>query len=289
MSNPPSIAPANVEEAQRWDNETGHVWVKNQERIDAFLAPFAARALEAAKAAPGMRVLDVGCGAGTTTLALARSVGASGRVVGLDVSGPMLALARERARAAGAAQIELIQGDAQQHDFGAERFDLLFSRFGVMFFADPLAAFRNLARALVPGARLTFVCWQAPASNPWVALPLAAIAPVVAPLPPLPPDAPGPFAFAERARVKGLLEGAGFDDVSAQSLEIEVELGSDLAAAVEFALEIGPASRAVNLAGGSARSDATPRLRELLARHLGPRGVTLGSAAWLFSAVRSGS
>ncbi len=236
---------------------------------------------------PGHRVLDIGCGTGSSTLALARSVGAGGRVVALDVSGPMLARARERAREAGLAdRIDFIEGDAQLHDLAPARCDLLFSRFGVMFFADPVAAFRNLGRALVPGARLAFVAWQDVPSNAWVAQPLAAIAGAVPALPPLPPEAPGPFAFADRARVIGILEAAGFRDVAARSLESELTLGADVDAAVVMALEIGPPSRAIRLGGEPARRAAEPLLRELFARHLGPGGVTFGSAAWLFTGTR---
>jgi SAM-dependent methyltransferase len=283
-----TIAPGNAEQARRWNEENADVWVEQQPRIDALLAPLGARVLEAAKAAPGERVLDVGCGAGTTTLALARSVGARGRVVGLDVSAPMLALARERAREAGVAdRIDFIEADAQQQDLAPARFDLLFSRFGVMFFADPVAAFRNLARALVPGGRLAFLCWQAIPRNPWVALPLAALADVLPAQPPLPPDEPGPFAFADRARVTGILEAAGFRDVAAQSLEADLALAADLDGAVAMALDVGPPARAVRLAGEAVRRAAEPVLRELFARHLGPRGVTLGSATWLFTGTRS--
>jgi SAM-dependent methyltransferase len=280
------IAAANREEARRWNEEMGPLWVEHQERIDALLEPLGSLALAEANAQLGASVLDVGCGAGTTSLALARRVGPGGRVLGLDVSAPLVALARERAVRAGLTQLEIVEGDAQQQELPAQSFDLLFSRFGVMFFADPTAAFRNLVRALRPGARLTFVCWQAPERNPWVALPLAAVARVLTLPAPPPPDVPGPFAFADRARVSRLLAAAGFADVEARSVELDLAFGSDIDSALILALQAGPASRVVREAGDAGRRAAEPVLRELLARHLGPHGVTFGSAAWLFTARR---
>jgi SAM-dependent methyltransferase len=224
----------------------------------------------------GRRVLDVGCGCGATSLALAAAVGPSGGVLGVDISAPMLARARERAAVAGVAHARFEAADAQTHAFPPASFDTLFSRFGVMFFVDPAAAFANLARALVPGARLAFVCWQALPKNPWMAVPLMAAAQHVA-LPPPPP------------RVTRVLAGAGFADVAFEAFEptIAVAAGADLDATVEFLLQMGPAAQAIREAGEGAAEKARGALREALGPYDGPDGVRMASAAWIVTARRA--
>ena len=199
---------ANTEQREYWNEQAGPTWVRNQERLDAQIQPWGELALNALAAAPGEAVLDVGCGCGATSLALAAQVGPEGRVVGLDLSGPMLARARERAAAEGRANVSFLQADAQTHAFAPE-FDALFSRFGVMFFDDPPAAFANLAGALRPGGRLSFACWQGREQNGWVSIPMAALIGEVELPPPPAPDAPGPFALGDPDRLRALLEGAG--------------------------------------------------------------------------------
>ena len=200
----------NAEQIEYWNSERARKWVELQERMDALIEAFGARAIERAGLAAGERVIDVGCGCGGTTLDLAGRVGARGRVLGVDISAVMLSRARERAKSVGLANVEFVDADAQTHAFEAGAWDCAFSRFGVMFFADPARAFANLRRALRQGGRVSFACWRAMPENEWVTVPLTALMKVIAPPPPPLPGAPGPFAFGDPQRVRGLLGEAGF-------------------------------------------------------------------------------
>ncbi len=282
------MAETNAEQRTYWNEQAGPVWVAMQERMDAQIRAHGERALAALSAQPGERILDVGCGCGDTALALARAVGAKGRVHGVDISAPMLARARERAAAAGFAHATFELADAQTHALPASSFDALFSRFGVMFFEAPAVAFANLARAIRPGGRLVFACWQPIAANPWVSVPLAAIASVVSLPAPPPPGAPGPFAFADPALVRGILEAAGFTGLAFRDEQVPMTFGAiDEAAA--FLTEMGPASRAVRDAGGGEplRAKAQSAIRAAIARHEHGGRVELPSAIWVVSAARA--
>ncbi|HEY5658515.1 MAG TPA: class I SAM-dependent methyltransferase, partial [Myxococcota bacterium] len=169
----PATGP-NAEQIQYWNHASGPGWVAAQARIDGQVAPFGLLAMERAGIVEGERVLDVGCGTGQSTLQLVERVGRKGSVTGIDVSAPMLARATERAKQAGFKNVSFLRADAQTHRFDPRHFDLIYSRFGVMFFADPRAAFANLRTALTPGGHLSFVCWQERAKNPWMLEPLLA-------------------------------------------------------------------------------------------------------------------
>jgi SAM-dependent methyltransferase len=277
----------NAEQIKYWNEQAGPVWLAQQAALDQRLARFGELALERAKIGAGERVLDVGCGCGATALELARRVGPDGQVLGVDISEPMLSRARERAQAAGAANVAFEWGDAQQHAFALERFDLVFSRFGVMFFTDPPAAFANLLRALRPGGRLAFVCWQEPARNPWLAVPTRAIAAHLTLPPPAAPDAPGPFAFADAARTRAILEHGGFEDVALAPVETSFFVGASLDEAIQFALTIGPAAVLLRDAPSDVAARARDSVREALAPHQRPGGVELGAAVWVATARRS--
>jgi SAM-dependent methyltransferase len=214
----------NAQQITYWNQEAGPKWVEFQEALDQQIEPLGRAALDRAQPAPGERALDVGCGCGQTTLEIARRGGERGEVLGVDLSGPMLARARERAQAAGLGRARFLAADAQTHRFEPAHYQLVFSRFGVMFFENPVAAFRNLRAALAPGGRLAFLCWREIAQNPWVLEPMAALARHI-PLPaPAAPDAPGPFAFASAERVRGILEQAGFGAVALEPQDAEMAL-----------------------------------------------------------------
>jgi SAM-dependent methyltransferase len=177
---------------------------------------------------PGQRVLDLGCGSGRTTLELASRVGPGGEAVGVDISAEMLAKARERAAQPGTGNVAFVHADVQVHDLGEARFDAAYSRFGVMFFADPVAAFANVRRALRPGAMLSFVCWQSVFDNEWMLLPGAAVASVIGSLPPMPaPGEPGPFSLADPGRARAVLEAAGFGSVIVEPHADQVVISAD--------------------------------------------------------------
>jgi SAM-dependent methyltransferase len=275
----------NREQSRLWNEQAGPKWVAMQRQLDAELESLGAAVIDALDLRAGERVLDVGCGAGATALALAARV-APGEVVGVDISEPLLALARERA--AGVADLRFERADAQTATFAGPPFDVVFSRFGVMFFADPVAAFVNLRAALRPGGRLGFVCWRAMEDNGWFTVPLAAALPHLPGPPEMPPPgAPGPFAFADGERTRELLERAGFVDVEVTPLDRELPMGADgLDESVELVLQIGPVARALATAADDLRRTVRGAVREALARHEGPRGVTLPAAAWLVRARR---
>ena len=191
---------ANAGQIDYWNDEAGPKWVRLQELLDHQLADLGLFVVERAAPAAGERVLDIGCGCGASSLELAQRVGPKGSVLGVDVSEPMLARARERARHAGVDNLQFQRGDAQVTPFEPGSFDLVHSRFGIMFFEDPPAAFANMRRALAPNGRVTFVCWQPLSENPWMRIPMAAALPHIE-LPPIPaPGAPGPFALGDDGR-----------------------------------------------------------------------------------------
>jgi SAM-dependent methyltransferase len=279
------MAEINAEQRAYWNEQAGPVWVSMQERMDVQIRAHGERALAQLGARAGERVIDVGCGCGDTTLTIAGAVGAGGRVLGLDISAPMLARARERAAAARLGQVAFELADAQSHALPESAFDALFSRFGVMFFASPTTAFANLARALRPGGRVVFACWQPPAANPWVSVPMGALASVVPLPPPPPPDAPGPFAFGETERVRGILGEAGLSDIQFLDERLPMTF-ADIDEAAGFLTEMGPASRAVREAGGGEplREKAQSAIRDAIAPYAKGRRVELPSAIWVVRA-----
>ncbi|MEE8579987.1 MAG: class I SAM-dependent methyltransferase, partial [Myxococcota bacterium] len=277
-----------------WNEQAGPKWVAKQEMLDAQLALLGECGLDAAALSEGERVLDVGCGCGASTLELVQRVGSSGEVVGIDVSKVMLARARERARVRRLENIHFQCADAQVFAFDSGHFDALTSRFGVMFFSDPGAAFANLLQALRPGGRLAFVCWQPLAANPWMHVPMAAAGSVV-PLPPRPPpDAPGPFSFGDPERVDRILREALFDHVTIDALETTLSIGgeTDLDQAVDFVLDLGPTAALLREVDETTRSRARSAVREALSPYqrgddrLGSR-VEMPCAVWLVRARRA--
>ena len=200
-------------------------------------------ALAAAAPRRGERVLDVGCGTGTTVLRLAEGVGPSGRVLGVDISEQQLALARQRVAAAGVNQAQLVLDDAATHHFAPETFDLGFSRFGVMFFADPVAAFGNIRGAMKRSGRLLLAVFRSGPENPWATASVAAISHLVPPPAPLGPEEPGQFSWSDPARVKRILDGAGFRNVGLTPLDLSFVMGRNAAEAAEFATFIGQGAR----------------------------------------------
>lgn len=272
---------SNQEQIDYWNGNAGTTWVDSQERMDKMLAPLTSPLLAAAAAKSGERVLDVGCGCGDTSLQLAAN-GAS--VWGVDISEPMLKRAAARAQLDGQANVSFSTADAAAHSFKSEQ-DLLFSRFGVMFFADPTAAFTNLHSALNTDGRLCFLCWQPPRSNPWMSTAGAAISSFL-PEPATKPDprAPGPFAFADVDYLTGILEQAGFNHIDMSPVTADLHIADTLDEAMESQSRIGPLARALSELEGAPRIAALAAAREALADKMTPTGLDLGAACWLVQA-----
>lgn len=282
---PDEIAADNAEQGGAWNGDDGRYWVQHRERQEARYRRLTPHLMAAAGIQADSRVLDIGCGSGGTSLEAARAA-AEGAVLGVDVSAPMLAEARKQAAGSGLPQVTFERGDAQVHLFEDGAFDIAISRFGVMFFADPEAAFANIARALRPGGQLAFLCWRSVRDNPYLTVPMGAIAPYVQ-LPELEaPGAPGPFSLVDTDRIEKLLDSAGFDEITISAVDEPMWMGTDPDDVVAYQLGI-PASRAMLAeASAEARAKTETALRNALAEHQGPDGVTLGSAAWLVTARR---
>ena len=278
----------NAQQIEYWNDVSGTRWVEMNDVIDAQISPLGEAAMTGV--APGERVLDVGCGCGQTSLQLAERVGDAGQVVGLDISAVMLARARERAEASRLTNTTFRNADAQTESFAGD-FDVLFSRFGVMFFASPEAAFANLRSALRPGGRLTFLTWQSLGANPWMQVPLAAAAKHLPPGgPPPDPTAPGPFAFADATRVEGLLTAAGFEEVAHESLERELLVGGgrSLDETVSFLVQLGPTNTALRDVDDALRARVLTEIRAALEPYHDGSAVRMPAAAWIVSARSPG-
>lgn len=271
-----------------WNGPGGERWVAAQAQMEAMLAPVADALIAHASVRPGMTILDVGCGYGATTLALAQAVGTDGRVVGLDVSAPMLGLAR--ARSAGVANITWIEADAATHAFAPASVDLVFSRFGVMFFGDPAAAFANLRRALRPDGRLVFACWRTAEENPWIQIPAKAVFAHVPPPPRPGPEEPGMLSFGDPARVTRILTQAGFAAPRFTKLDLTIDLGGGrgLEAATEQVLSMRPASEALLDQPHAVRAAVAASVRAALAPYTADGAVGLPGAVWLVDALQGG-
>ena len=269
-----------AEQAAYWKGAGGTMWLGAYDRIERGIAGFSEVALAAAKAGPGERVLDVGCGTGRTTAELARAVGAGGHVLGVDISEPLVGAAR--AQGLGNASFEV--GDATTWPFEAGSFDLVFSRFGVMFFGDPVAAFTNIRRAIKPTGRLVFICWRTPAENPWAAVPMRAAQPFLPPTERPGPEEPGQYSFGDRARVERILGRAGFGGLSIEPVDLMLNQGKDVPSVMQNIGDFGPLARAFKDVAPEQIAKAKAAIAEALKPHATAEGVQLAGACWLVRA-----
>ncbi len=276
----------NAAQIAYWNERAGLTWTEYQERLDALFEPITALALEAAAPEAGEHVIDIGCGCGATVLALAHRVGPIGAVTGFDVSAPMSARARERIKAAGLTNAEVVLSDAATHSFTPGAADLLFSRFGVMFFADPVAAFANLRQAMRPGGRLRFVVWRALTENPWFMVPLEVARALLPPQPPTDPNAPGPFALANPERTLAVLQNSGWRDgmLTRHDVPMRFAPSGHLEEATDFATRVGPLARMLMEETPDVRMKVWEAVREALKAYDGPAGISLSGSIWVISA-----
>jgi len=273
----------NAEQIRYWNEDAGPKWVAFGDRLDGHIEALGRLAMDRAAVAAGERVLDVGCGCGHSTLLLGERVGAAGHVTGIDISAPMLERAAQRARDAGAANLDFAVADAQTAELAGGPFDLVYSRFGVMFFQDPPAAFANLRRVLGAEGRLAFVCWQPLGANPWLLEPLLAAGKhVELPAPPE-PGAPGPFSLGDRDHLRAVLGEAGYERIEIEGVETQLTLGGSggVDEATGFLLEgVGPTSRILAQADAATRDAVAQAVRQVVASHLTPEGVRMDCAVW---------
>jgi SAM-dependent methyltransferase len=275
---------ANSDQLEAWDGAEGEHWSTHEERYDSATRAHSRQLGELAAIARDEHVLDLGCGCGSTTRDAARAA-RDGSALGIDLSSQMLERARRRALEEGVDNVSFVHGDAQVHAFGDAPFDVVISRFGAMFFADPVVAFVNVGEALRPGGRLALVAWQELARNEWVSAIRGALA-QGRELPTPPPDAPGPFGFARPDHVRSVLTAAGFRDVQVDEVDAEFWLGDDAEDAYGFVGDLGLVGGLLHDLPLPAQDAARAELRATLAAHAGPDGVVFGSRAWAISAVR---
>lgn len=281
------ITGPNAEQIEFWNGVAADKWIEHNALLDRMLARPGLRAIDRAAPEPGEHALDVGCGCGDTTLELARRVAPTGSVTGVDVSAPMLAFAQERAADA-AVPVCIVNADAETCDLPPATFDLVYSRFGVMFFNSPEAAFANFHAALRPGGRIAFVCWRTPDLNPWVNLPFEAARPHLPPLEPPGPEDPGQFAFARVERVERILGAAGFASVRLDGHDETLRVGEgDLDACVGLVLKLGPVSRLLREAGEDAVPPVAAAVREAVAPYHTGETLEMASSSWIVSARRA--
>ena len=270
----------NAEQAELWNGRLGKAWVNVEDYIDGMMAPLSTVALEAVNAKPSDRIIDIGCGCGTTSF----SLGATGAAVwGVDISTAMIDRANEKDNAAG--NVAFSVGDAASQQYTADH-TVVFSRFGVMFFADSVKAFANIRSALVPGGRLVFLCWQPPAANPWLSIAGAALQPFQpADAPPPDPEAPGPFRFGVPEDTRKVLSSAGFANIAMQPVVKDLHLGDTIDEVMRFQSNVGPLSSLLETLDESRHAQATAAVRDAFAAKADSKGINLEAATWLVTAT----
>lgn len=276
----------NEEQARLWNARAGEVWVEQQALLDRMLQPFVRPLMEAVERYGAAEVLDIGCGAGATTLAAARQVGKAGRCTGVDISLPLVEAARRRAEAAGLGNCRFIAADAQEHAFEPASFDAVISRFGVMFFADPAAAFANIRRAARANGGLAFIAWRAAAENPFMTAAERAAAPMLAELPARAPGGPGQFAFADADRVASLLDEAGWREVDIQPLDVVSTLSADDLDV--YAARMGPVGALLPDLDEDRRNRVVAAVRQAFAAYETAGVAEITAACWLVRARNAG-
>jgi ubiquinone/menaquinone biosynthesis C-methylase UbiE len=269
------------EQEKLWNGVAGRGWVEAQELLDQLFKPFEDLLVEAVSARSGSRVLDVGCGTGSTTLAVARLLGANGRCIGIDISDPMLAAAQARAEREGA-PASFIRANAQNHAFEPASFDMIISRFGVMFFDDSVRAFANLRRAAKDGAELRFIAWRSPSENPFMTTAERAAAPLLPNLPARRPDAPGQFAFADQRRVSRILEESGWAGIDIRPIDVACTLPEK--ELIRHVGRLGPLGRILDETDEQTRKKVLETVRAAFDPYVHGAEVRFTAACWMVSA-----
>src|SRR6266436_4958470 len=285
MADQQAVSP-NAAQIEFWNSAASRAWAEQYERMDRAVADLTKSLLDLARPQPGEHALDIGCGAGTTMLDLAPRVGPGGHVLGADISDQSVARARQRIAAAGLRHAEAIVADVSVHPFEPDSFELAFSRFGVMFFSDPRAAFANVRRAMKPGGRVVLAVFRAASETLWPNGPLEAVRHLLPPIPTPGPAEPGPFSWADPARVHRILDSAGFRDVFLTPIDPVIRLAGDggEAEAADFVLILGPLTRALPTVSAPQREAVRAALEVFFQKYTRSQGVFLPAANWLVRA-----
>lgn len=278
-------AGAQPDQAELWNGPAGRAWVDQQALLDAAFTPIEAWLAEATVRAGARRVLDVGCGTGSTTLAVAGRLGAQGECLGVDISGPMIACARSRASQA-EGRVRFVEGDAQSYAFSPDAFDLIVSRFGVMFFADPVAAFANLARAARPGGELALIVWRGAEENDFMTTAERAAEPLLPQFAPRPKDGPGQFAFADPERVHAILAQAGWSGIRVEPVDFPCEFPAS--GLRSYVTRLGPLGTFLTASDEVTRDRIASAVLPAFERYRGGSHVRFVAACWKIVAQRPG-
>lgn len=277
---------ANEDQKNFWSGKGGDIWVQRQKAMDTMLNPLGQAALNKLELNEDANVLDIGCGCGTTTFTIANQIKPKGRVTGLDISEPMLQAARESAEEKSLENTSFKCVDVQTGDIGLNTFTAAFSRFGIMFFEDSVAAFKNINKSLIPGASLCFVCWQSPAKNPWQSLFVEEVKKFID-LPSLPPRSPGPFAFMENDYVNSILEDSNFGCIEIEGYETEVNMfpGRSLSDSVKDYTSINPVvTKMLKDSSNEIKERILNSVKEAFLPYFSEKGLIFSSSTWLVRA-----
>ncbi len=273
--------PSKDDQATLWNGLAGHAWVELQEILDHMFKPLENLLVEAVAAAPGKRVLDVGCGSGGTTLAVAHSLGAGSFCTGIDISEPMITAARARAEREGV-KARFICANAQNHPFEPGSVDMLISRFGVMFFDEPAAAFTNLRNASSESGKLRLIAWRSAAENPFMTTAERAAAPLLPDLPVRRPDAPGQFAFADRLRVHSILEESGWTSIDIQPIDVTCRIQEK--ELIPYLTRLGPVGQILYKTEEGTRRQIVETVRAAFDPYVKGTEVRFTAACWMVGA-----
>tara|TARA_B100001013_G_C24579113_1_gene429817 strand:- start:208 stop:1059 length:852 start_codon:yes stop_codon:yes gene_type:complete len=279
------LSETNKDSKDFWSGKGGDIWVERQETMDEMLFPFGEEVLNKLELGQNLHVLDIGCGCGTTTLDIAKRI-KRGKVTGIDISQPMLQKAKKSAKDKFLSNTSFLRLDVQSDDIGEGVYTTAFSRFGVMFFEDPVAAFTNINKSLVTNAQLSFVCWQSPSLNPWQSLFIQEVRKLIN-LPSPPPRSPGPFAFSESSYINSILEESNFVEVEIESFETDVKMfsGSSLSDAVKDYLSINPVvSEMLKDSPDDLKDQVVNAVIEVFTPYYSESGLIFPSASWIVNA-----
>ena len=277
----------NQEQKEFWNEKKGEIWVSLESKIDKMLGPLGDQAIKILKPKVGEKILDIGCGTGSTSQTLSKLVGESGIITGIDISKPILNFAQKQKENKKIKNINFIQADAQNHQFSDLNFDAVFSRFGIMFFEDPISAFKNIKKSLSCNGRLTFVCWSKREDNDWINL-SSNVASQFLELPPKAnPKEPGPFAFEDYFYIEEILTKSGWKNIKIKAYKQNIVIGKTLDYAADFLSRMGPMSVPFENANEQTKEKVISALKECYSQYFTAKGVEFHFSSWIVSALNS--